>query len=157
MRLSRRCPPRLRVFPHADPPLYGKISGPLLDRIDLHIEVPRLSTQELMARSVGESSATVRERVCRARAKPVQRLAADGLTCNAQLRAKQLHQHCHMDDAAQNLLKTATNQFNLSARTYDRILKVSRTIADLDDSEDIQMFHVAEAINYRTLDRKLAV
>ena len=135
----------------------AKISGPLLDRIDLHIEVPRLSTQELMTRSVGESSATVRERVCRARAKQVQRLSADGLTCNAQLRARQLRQHCQMDDAAQNLLKTAINQFNLSARAYDRILKVSRTIADLDDSENIQMFHVAEAVNYRTLDRKLAV
>jgi len=143
-------PPQVRRY-------MAKISGPLLDRIDVHVEVPRLSTQELMTRSVGENSATVRERVCRARAKQVQRLAADGLTCNAQLRAKQLRQHCRMDDAAQNLLKTAINQFNLSARAYDRILKVSRTIADLDDSEDIQMFHVAEAINYRTLDRKLAV
>jgi magnesium chelatase family protein len=132
-----------------------RISGPLLDRIDVHIEVPRLSPQELMTKSIGESSLDVRERVCRARAKQVHRLQNDGITCNAQLRAKQLRAYCQMDDAAHDLLKTAINQFNLSVRAYDRILKVSRTIADLDDSETIALHHIAEAVNYRTLDRKL--
>lgn len=134
----------------------AKISGLLLDRIDAHIEVPHLSTQELMTRSVAKAQPLCGDASV-ARAKQVQRLAADGLACNAQLRAKQLRQHCQMDDAAQNLLKTAINQFNLSTRAYDRILKVSRIIADLDDSEGIQMFHVAEAVNYCMLDRKLVI
>jgi magnesium chelatase family protein len=132
-----------------------RISGPLLDRIDIHIEVPRLTPTELMGKAIGESSATVRARVCRARARQVERLRPDGLTCNAQLRAKQLRAHCHLDAAAHDLLKTAINQFSLSARAYDRILKVGRTIADLDGADTIQLHHIAEAINYRTLDRKL--
>lgn len=132
-----------------------RISGPLLDRIDIHIEVPRLTPQELMTKAVGESSATVRERVCRARARQVERLRETGITCNAQLRARQLREQCHLEDGARDLLKTAINQFSLSARAYDRILKVSRTIADLEGVDTIQMHHVAEAINYRTLDRKL--
>jgi len=127
----------------------------LLDRIDIHMEVPRLSTTELMAKSVGESSASVRTRVNAARARQVERLQEDGLTCNAQLRARQLRAYCHLDEATNDLLKTAINQFSLSARAYDRILKVSRTIADLEGAENIQMHHIAEAINYRTLDRKL--
>jgi magnesium chelatase family protein len=133
----------------------SRISGPLLDRIDIHVEVPRLSPQELMGKSVGESSATVRERVCKARQRQVARLQPDGLTCNAQLQARQLRAHCALDGGAHDLLKTAINQFSLSARAYDRILKVARTIADLDASESIQLHHIAEAINYRTLDRKL--
>jgi magnesium chelatase family protein len=82
-------------------------------------------------------------------------LQPDGLTCNAQLQARQLRAHCALDGGAHDLLKTAINQFSLSARAYDRILKVARTIADLDTSETIQLHHIAEAINYRTLDRKL--
>ena len=133
----------------------ARISGPLLDRIDIHIEVPRLSPNELMGKAIGESSATVRRRVKAARAVQVERLQEDGLTCNAQLRAKQLRAHCVLDDAAHDLLKAAINQFSLSARAYDRILKVSRTIADMDTSDNIQLHHIAEAINYRTLDRKV--
>lgn len=133
----------------------SRISGPLLDRIDIHVEVPRLSTNELMAKSVGETSATVRARVRCAREKQVARLAPFGLTCNAQLNAKALREFCNLDDATRDLLKNAINQLGLSARAYDRILKVARTIADLDDAENIQLHHVAEAINYRTLDRKL--
>lgn len=133
----------------------ARISGPLLDRIDIHIEVPRLSPNELMGKAIGESSATVRRRVKAARAVQVERLQEDGLTCNAQLRAKQLRAHCGLDDAAHDLLKAAINQFSLSARAYDRILKVSRTIADMDASDNIQLHHIAEAINYRTLDRKV--
>ena len=133
----------------------ARISGPLLDRIDIHVEVPRLAPQELMSKAVGESSAAVRARVGRARKIQVQRLAQENISCNAQLRAKQLRAHCVLDGAAHDLLKTAINQFSLSARPYDRILKVARTIADLDAAENIQLHHIAEAINYRTLDRKL--
>jgi magnesium chelatase family protein len=133
----------------------ARISGPLLDRIDLHIEVPRLSTEELMARGVGESSAVVRQRVCAARERQIQRLGSDGFTCNAQLSAKGLRAHCQMDASASDLLRNAINQLSLSARAYDRILKVARTIADLDGADEIRLHHVAEAVNYRTLDRKL--
>lgn len=108
-----------------------------------------------MGKESGESSATVRRRVGAARSRQVERLKADGLTCNAQLKAKQLRTHCVLDGAAHDLLKNAINQFSLSARAYDRILKVARTIADLDSSDNIQLHHIAEAINYRTLDRKL--
>jgi magnesium chelatase family protein len=108
-----------------------------------------------MGKSIGESSATVRERVCKARERQVTRLQPDGLTCNAQLQARQLRAHCALDAGAHDLLKTAINQFSLSARAYDRILKVARTIADLDASDGIHLHHIAEAINYRTLDRKL--
>lgn len=133
----------------------ARISGPLLDRIDLHVEVPRLSTTELMAKGTGESSAAVRARVAAARERQTRRLAADGLSCNAQLHAKGLRAHCQMDTAASDLLKNAINQLSLSARAYDRILKVARTVADLDNADEIRLHHIAEAINYRTLDRKL--
>lgn len=132
-----------------------RISGPLLDRIDIHIEVPRLSPQELMTKQVGESSYSVRERVQRAREKQIERLKADGLSCNAQMKAKHLRAYCGLDGGAHDLLKNAINQLSLSARAYDRILKVARTIADLDDADTIRLHHIAEAINYRTMDRKL--
>jgi magnesium chelatase family protein len=132
-----------------------RISGPLLDRIDIHVEVPRLSPQELMTKQVGESSVTVRERVQRAREKQIARLHADGLSCNAQMGARHLRAHCQLDGGAHDLLKSAINQLSLSARAYDRILKVARTIADLDEANTIALHHIAEAINYRTMDRKL--
>lgn len=130
-----------------------RLSGPLLDRIDLHVEVPRLAPQELMSRAPGESSIDVRERVARARERQVMRFGGTGITCNAHIKARQLRA-LNIDDAARDLLKTAIHQFSLSARAYDRILKVAQTIADLDASDVIQIFHIAEAINYRTLDRK---
>jgi magnesium chelatase family protein len=132
----------------------SRISGPLLDRIDLHIEVPRLSPDELMSKRPGESSAEVRKRVVAARNVQVARLKCDGMVCNAHMKAKQLRVHCEMDGATRDLLKAAIHQFNLSARAYDRIIKVARTIADLDSNESIQLHHVAEAINYRALDRR---
>jgi len=132
-----------------------RISGPLLDRIDIHIEVPRLSPQELMTKQPGESSASVRERVLRGRQRQVQRFGDDGIACNAQMRARHLRAHCQLDGGAHELLKNAINQLSLSARAYDRILKVARTIADLDGADTIALHHIAEAINYRTMDRKL--
>lgn len=133
----------------------SRISGPLLDRIDIHIEVPRLSSEELMGKRAGESSCVVRKRVVAARSKQTARLKGSGLSCNAQLKAKGLRDYCDMDNATKDLLKAAIAQFSLSGRGYDRILKVSRTIADLEDSDPIQLHHVAEAINYRSFDRKL--
>ena len=108
-----------------------------------------------MAKNIGEDSATVRQRVRRARDKQVQRLAPFGLSCNAQLNAKTLREYCKLDEGTRDLLKNAINKLGLSARAYNRILKVARTVADLDDMENIQLHHVAEAINYRTLDCKL--
>jgi magnesium chelatase family protein len=132
----------------------SRLSGPLLDRIDLHLEVPRLSVNELMGRTKGESSAEVRQRVCRARAVQTERLKSEGISCNAQMGPRLLREACVLAPGAGDLLKSAINQLSLSARAYDRILKVGRTIADLDSSPDIQLHHIAEAINYRTLDRK---
>ena len=108
-----------------------------------------------MGKRVGERSCAVRSRVMAARAKQTARMKGSGLTCNAQMKAKGLREYCDMDDATRDLLKAAIAQFSLSGRGYDRTLKVSRTIADLDDSDSIQLHHVAEAINYRSFDRKL--
>ena len=129
----------------------AKTSGPLLDRIDIHIEVPRLSSEELMGKRAGESSATVRWRVVKAREKQLLRMGG----CNGGMKAKELREHCDMDASTKELLKAAIAQFNLSGRGYDRTLKVSRTIADLEGAANIEMHHVAEAINYRAFDRKL--
>ena len=109
----------------------ARISGPLLDRIDLHIEVPRLSPDDLMGRRPGESSATVRRRVCAARDIQVQRMKDDKISSNSHMRTKQMREHCELDAPTRELLKAAIHQFGLSARAYDRILKVARTIADL--------------------------
>lgn len=134
-----------------------RISGPLLDRIDIHIEVPRLKDQELVNQPNGEPSSKIRERVQRAREIQRIRFGNDGgnIYCNADMGAKQIRKHCHPKDDVKDLLKTAVNQLNLSARAYDRILKLARTIADLDESDNISLTHVAEAVQYRSLDRKL--
>ena len=133
----------------------NKISGPLLDRSDIHVEVTPVSYSELSAERVSEKSIAVRERVIRAR--EVQSLRYennDGVHCNAQISSKQLREVCKIDDAGNQLLKTAMERLGLSARAYDRILKVARTIADLDASPAIETNHLAEAIQYRSLDRE---
>ncbi|MCK4328813.1 YifB family Mg chelatase-like AAA ATPase [candidate division WOR-3 bacterium] len=133
----------------------SKISGPLLDRIDIHIEVPALTYDELKERSSGEKSETIRDRVNRARTRQLERYKdRKGMYCNAQLSSKDVRKYCDIDTSCDELLKTAISKFGLSARAYDRILKVSRTIADIEDSPNIQPFHISEAIQYRTLDRK---
>lgn len=131
-----------------------RISGPLLDRIDIHIEVPRLRHDELIGHGTGESSMHIRARVAAARQKQVDRFAGTGIYCNAHMSSRQIKQYCASSDEVKDLLRSAIAQLNLSARAYDRILKLSRTIADLSDSTDIQAEHVAEAIQYRSLDRK---
>ncbi len=132
-----------------------RISGPLLDRIDIHIEVPRLLQDQLMGQPTGETSKDIRERVRRARQIQTERFNGLPLYCNAHMQPKHLRQFCVLDENGKDLLRTAINQLNLSARAYDRILKLSRTIADLEGKDNIEVHHIAEAIQYRTLDRRL--
>lgn len=125
-----------------------------MDRIDLHVEVVPVAYKDLASRSGGESSATVRERVIKARKIQEQRYAEfPTIHANAQMNSQLIQKYCELNEPCRNLLKNAMNRLGLSARAYDRILKVSRTIADLDGSENIQPGHLAEAINYRSLDR----
>jgi magnesium chelatase family protein len=134
----------------------GRISGPLLDRIDLHIEVPQVKFREIAGEQNGESSAAIRERVIRARERQQARFKSKPkVTCNARMGTRELKQYCELADATKDLLKFAMTDLNLSARAYDRILKVARTIADLAGSENITGDHVSEAIQYRSLDRQL--
>ena len=133
----------------------SKISGPLLDRIDIHIEVPALTYDELKERSSGEKSVVIRKRVNMARKRQLKRYKdRKGMYCNAQLSSKDIRRYCEIDTSCDELLRAAISKFGLSARAYDRILKVSRTIADIEDSPNIEPFHISEAIQYRTLDRK---
>jgi magnesium chelatase family protein len=133
----------------------NKVSGPLLDRIDLHVEVTPVAFSELSSRDTGEDSLSIRNRVIRAREVQAERYNDDpGIYCNAQISSKMLKEICVIDMVGQNLLKAAMNKLNLSARAYDRILKVSRTIADLATSLVIKPEHIAEAIQYRSLDRE---
>jgi magnesium chelatase family protein len=131
----------------------NKISGPLLDRIDIHIEVPAVKYKEMAGEATGEHSEQIRVRVEAARAVQRQRNGK----CNARFTPREIKTYCVLDDACQELLKLAMTELNLSARAYDRILKVSRTIADLAGTERILPDHVAEAIQYRSLDRQLWV
>lgn len=133
----------------------GRISGPLLDRIDLHIEVPSVPFQELAATADGTSSAVMREQVNRARAAQRERFGPDSHRLNSRMTSRQLRKYCALDAEGKGLLKTAMEELGLSARAHDRILRVARTVADLEGSADIQQGHVVEAIGYRGLDRKL--
>ena len=132
----------------------NKISGPLLDRIDLHIEVTPVPVSQLNNMQQGESSAVIRERVVAARAIQTARFAGHpGVHCNAQMTSKLTREHCALTDECRSIIETAMNRLGLSARAYDRILRVSRTIADLEGSPAIQPHHLQEAITYRSLDR----
>ncbi len=134
----------------------NKISGPLLDRIDIHIEVPSMAYNELVALDAGEPSVDIRERATEARQRQRDRFNEDGhVHCNAEMGEKQVQKHCRLQEDAQELLKMAISELHFSARAYNRILKVSRTIADLEGSEQIETHHITEAIQYRTLDRQL--
>lgn len=132
----------------------NKISGPLMDRIDLHIEVPAVKFNELSKKSTGEKSEKIRERVLKARQIQEQRFKDyNGVHHNAQMTAKLLEKYCKIDESGKTILKLAMDKMGLSARSYARILKVARTIADLDTSENIKSNHIAEAIQYRSLDK----
>ncbi len=132
----------------------GKISGPLLDRLDLHIEVPPVDYKSLSDKAIGETSAQIRERVNRARAIQVERYKGTGITCNAQLTPSLLRRHCVMTDEASAYLSRSFDAMGLSARAYDRILKVARTIADLKGNKEIQKDDIGTALRFRSLDRK---
>jgi magnesium chelatase family protein len=131
----------------------SRISGPLLDRIDLHVEVPPVQYRDLASASIEEPSASIRARGHAARMLQQQRYAADGLFCNAHMLPKHLRAYCRLDAGGRHLLEAAMGRLGLSARGYDRVLKVARTVADLAGVESIAAEHVAEAIQYRSLDR----
>jgi len=148
---SRECkcsPPMIQRY-------VSKISGPLMDRIDIHIDVPAVKFNELRGRGVenGEKSETVRDRVIRAREVQLSRFGNNGVYSNSAMTPAQIRKFCALDAESETLLEKAMNRQGLSARAHDRILKVSRTIADLDGSENIDSTHISEAINYRSLDR----
>ena len=135
----------------------AKISGPLLDRIDLHIEVPAVKYKELSSKESGEKSEQIRSRVIEAREIQAKRFSGrKGLFANADMQSKEIREFCKIDEQGEELLKMAITKLGLSARAYDRILKVGRTIADLAGSPEIRPEHLSEAIQYRTLDRNLA-
>ncbi len=133
----------------------GRISGPLLDRIDIHVDVPAVKFRELTGDPPSdiEDSASIRQRVIKARERQHARLACEGFFSNAAMTPRLIRRYCRIDSESETMLERAMVRLGLSARAYDRILKVSRTIADLEDSEEIQSDHVAEAVHYRSLDR----
>ena len=131
----------------------SKISGPLLDRIDIHIDVPAVKFVELSSDEPSEPSAAIRERVVQARRIQLQRFQGEKIFSNAQMLPRLIRKFCVIDAKSKALLENALTRLGLSARAYDRILKVSRTLADLEAKENIEPFHVSEAIQYRGLDR----
>ena len=131
----------------------SRISGPLLDRIDIHIEVPAVKYRELTKSTPGESSAAIRDRVNRARDIQLARLRPTGFFCNAQMGSREMREYCGVEAAGERLLELAIKRLGLNARAYTRILKVARTIADLDGDSHLRAHHLSEAIRYRTLDR----
>lgn len=134
----------------------NRISGPLLDRIDIHIEVPPVTHDQLISLETGEPSSAIRQRAAAARDIQQHRFASlPGINCNADMGQQQMKEHCNMNPDTQQLLRSAINTLNFSARAYDRILRVARTIADLAQSETLEVNHISEAIQYRTLDRQL--
>jgi magnesium chelatase family protein len=149
-------PGESRCSPREIQKYLGRISGPLLDRIDLHIEVPQVQFREITSDRTGEDSTQIRERVVAARKRQQDRFKdRPKITCNARMGTRELKQHCRINAATMELLKFAMSDFNLSARAYDRILKVARTIADLAGVEEVAGEHISEAIQYRSLDRQL--
>jgi magnesium chelatase family protein len=130
-----------------------RVSGPLLDRIDIHVEVPAVPYKDLSKDYCGENSEQIRRRLQGARQVQIERFKKDGIYSNAKMRSKHIKKYCVLDPEAQNIIETAMHKLGLSARAYTRILKVSRTIADLAGSDYINAEHISEAIQYRTLDR----
>ena len=132
----------------------SRISGPLLDRIDIHIEVPAVKYRDLADRGEAESSAAIARRVEASRELQLERYKGTKIHCNAQMTPRFIKKYCELDPAGNRMLELVTDRLGFSARTYTRILKVARTIADLDGSSSIHEQHIAEAIQYRSLDRK---
>ena len=133
----------------------GKISGPLLDRVDIHVDVPAAEFKELASKKLGTSSDKIRELVVAARKAQFERFSGSKIMYNAQMTSRQIREYCPLDAECMNLLKVSVNEMGLSARAHDKVLRLSRTIADLDASGQIKLEHLSEAINYRMLDRNL--
>ena len=151
-----KMPAESRSSPREIQHYLGRISGPLLDRIDLHIEVPPVKFREISSEQTGEKSEHIRERVISARKRQQERFKSKPkISCNARMGSRELKAYCALDESAMEMLKFAMSDLNLSARAYDRVLKVARTIADLAGAENILSDHVSEAIQYRSLDRQL--
>jgi magnesium chelatase family protein len=147
-RVCRCSPQQIRQY-------QARISGPLMDRIDIHIEVPSVRYKDLTGKSAGESSGAIKERIERARRIQKRRFAGERIQFNARMSDSQIKAFCSVDDDSQKLMEMAIEKLGLSARAYTKVLKVARTIADLDEEEKILSSHVAEAIQYRNLDRKM--
>ncbi len=133
----------------------GRISGPLVDRIDIHVEVPAVAYRKLRSSEAGTSSAQMREQVLIARGRQVQRFGSDSTMTNARMSSRVIRKHCRLDDSCESLLKQAMHELGLSARAHDKVLKLARTIADLADADGIATEHLSEAIGYRLLDRTI--
>ena len=151
-----KMPGESRSSPREIQKYLGRVSGPLLDRIDIHVEVPAVKFREISNNRPGEASAAIRERVVAARERQRARFAGrPKVNCNARMGSRELKAHCALDETTLEMLKMAMQELKLSARAYDRILKVSRTIADLAGSDNIVADHVCEAVQYRSLDRQI--
>ena len=142
--------------PHQIQTYRSKVSGPLMDRIDIHIEVPAIKFNEISSDTQGEQSANIRERVTRARVIQQKRFKADGIYANAHMKPRHIRKYCKIDADCQTLMEAAMNRLGLSARAYNRVLKVARTIADIEGTANIASEHIAEAIQYRSLDRRVS-
>ncbi|HUJ16676.1 MAG TPA: YifB family Mg chelatase-like AAA ATPase [Nitrospirota bacterium] len=142
--------------PHQVQTYRSRVSGPLMDRIDIHIEVPAIKFGEIASDAPAEPSLSIRERVTRARSIQQERFGNDGIYANAHMKPRHIRRYCRIDEQCQSLMEKAMNRLGLSARAYNRVLKVARTIADLEGSESIASHHVSEAIQYRSLDRRVS-
>lgn len=143
-----------RCTPHQVQTYRSRVSGPLMDRIDIHVEVPAVKFRDLADHAPSEPSAAIRERVTRARTVQHERFRNDGIYANAQMKARHLRKYCRIDEDGHRLMEAAMQRLGLSARAYNRVLKVARTIADLEASGPIAPHHITEAIQYRSLDRR---
>ena len=132
----------------------AKVSGPLLDRLDIHVEVPQVEFSKLSSEEKGESSAEIKKRVDKARKIQTERFKGTPVTCNAKMTPSQTAEFCKLTEAGKKILERCFESMDLSARAYDKILRIARTIADLEGSETIEVPHITEAVQYRSLDRK---